>query len=95
MEKIEVEMLENKTSAKEVNPYKDELDRKYSLGHQPSFGLLEAFRCQENMLRTFEIETIKGLTPAYIMKTVPKLKDGGVGSKHQAEVLLNGKIKIL
>lgn len=95
MEKIEVIILENKTSAKEVNPYQSEVDRKYGLGHHPSFGLLESFRCQEHMLRTFEIETIKGLTPAYMMKTVPKLMNVGVGSKHEAEVLPNGKIKIL
>lgn len=94
MEKIEVTIIDAVT-AKEVNPYKDELDRKDKLGHTAPFGLVSSFRSRESSLRTFEIETIKGLTPAYITAIVPKLMQVGIGTKHQAEVLPNGKIKIL
>lgn len=95
MEKIEVIILENKTSAKEVNPFKAEIERKYDRGGRPSLGLIDKYNKHESTLRTFEIETIKGLAPEYIIKTVPKLMEVGIGSRHEANVLPNGKIKIL
>lgn len=95
MEKIEVTINEDKVTAKEVNPYQAELDRIFALGRHPSFGLLESFRIQEDKLRTFELESIRELPIEYITKIAPLLLGIKIGTKHQAEVLPNGKVKIL
>lgn len=94
MEKVEVTINEDGITAKEVNPYKAELDRVYSLGHHPSFGLLEQYRSHEAMLRTFEIkQTILRRTQT-MMVSIPS---GVVIPRTiwKAEILPNGKIRIL
>lgn len=94
MEKVEVTINEDGITAKEVNPYKFELDRVYALGHHPSFGLLENFRSHELTLRTFEIKP----TILRRMQALSITTPGGITIPREiweAEVLPNGKIRIL
>lgn len=81
-------------SAKEVNPYQDELVRKNKLGHNPSFELRQVHEKHEKKLRTFEIDTIKGKKyPLAIMGTDSELYSSG--TRHTVEIMPDGKIKIL
>lgn len=94
MEKVEVTISEDGLTAKEVNPYKSELDRKYALGHTPAFSLLEAYRSHESMLRTFEVKpTILRRT-----QTICITNNAGVVVPREiweAEVLPGNKVRIL
>lgn len=101
MERIEVIILDGGKTAREVNPFKDELDKEYALGHNPSFSLLESYRSKEAMLRTFEIDPCGVEENA--SKEAREFMDKWLmvhwryisGQRHPAQVLPNGKIKIV
>lgn len=97
MENIQVRINNDGITAEEVNPYKKQLDNTYTKGHTPSFTLLEAYRASDAMLRTFEIDkqswtdrseyfSKQGDYPTFLFPA---------GGRWQAEILPNGKIKIL
>lgn len=95
MEKIEVIILEDGISAKEVNPYIDELERKEKLGHTIPFGLINSFRSYESSLRTFKIDNIRGLSMDDMPSSIQETMSAGIGTRHEAMILADGKIGIL
>lgn len=95
MERIEVIILEDKISAKEINPYADEFDRKEKLGHTIPFGLINSFRSYESLLRTFKIDNIRGLSMDDMPSSIQETMSAGIGTRHEAMILPNGKVKLL
>ena len=81
-EKIKVMIEANGTCAREVNgrEYPDSTDPLY-------YAKRQAYQDAAASLRTFVINSIKGLSPLYIKSVVPKLLDVGAGTIHLAEVI--------
>lgn len=93
MEKIEVIISHDNKTAKEVNKYKEELDKEYAKGHTISIDLIIAFRSEESRLRTFEIDhTIPKTQSDFIINCAGKEV---VREIWEAEVLENNKVRIL
>ena len=95
MQKIEVMIQPDGATAKQINPYKEELDKEYSKGHNASFNLLESFRAFEAMPMTFQIESIRRFPLTYIKNSFPHVIRIMSSEKHFAEILPNGKVHIL
>lgn len=101
MEKIQVVIKFEKGApddgivAKEINPYRDEMDRKERLGHRLPFGLVDAFRSKEAGLRTFEVGECGMECSCDRYNVEPSITCKTPETIHDAVILPNGKIRIL
>lgn len=89
MKKFKVTILDGGRTARETNPFQKALDKAYVNGDTPSLPLMESYKSSEPMRRVFEIGAI-GLF--VFDHTRIGLK---VGSTQTAEIMDNGKIRIL
>lgn len=102
---MQVKILPGGTTAKEVNPYGENMPSCTAICMDCKFNMIKTWlkedtRCNasliwqeaESKLRTFEIENINCCHDVHISFEPTTLK---VGSIHTAELLTNGKIKIV
>lgn len=89
MKKIKVTILDGGRTARETNPFQRDLDRLCINGDAPPPLLMESYKSSEPMRRVFEIGAI-GLF--VFDHTMIGFK---VGATQTAELMPNGKIRIL